>query len=91
MAVPAADRARLVALKNEGAQAYHVGKGLAMFVGGMKLRSSDGAHTNRGRVWEEMCGSEPVRFHGEMQRSGNTKYIDMDGTRHVLQKLARTP
>ena len=91
MAVPARDRARLVALKDEGAQPYHVGRGLAMFVGNIKLRASDGAYTNRGRVWEEIGGSEPVRFHGEMQRSGNTKYIDMGGKRHVLQKVVRTP
>ena len=91
MAVPARDRARLVALRDEGAQPYHVGKGLAMFVGNIKLRARDGAYTDRGRMWEEIGGSEPVRFHGEMQRSGNQKYIKVDGTKRVLWTAARTP
>ena len=51
MVIPARDRARLVALNDEGAQAYHGGKGLALFVDGIELRTRDGAYTARGRVW----------------------------------------
>ena len=81
-----------MALRDEGAQPFHVGKGLAMYVGdNIKLRARDGAYTARGRVWEEIGGSEPVRFHGDMQRSGNQKYINVDGQKHILWTVARTP
>ena len=91
MVIPARDRARLVALNDEGAQAYHGGKRLALYVDGIKLRTRDGAYTARGRVWEEIGGSEPVRFHGQMQRSDRQKYINMDGQKHILWSLAPTP
>ena len=91
MAVPARDRARLVALRDEGAQPFHVGKGLAMFVGNnIKLRARDGTYTDRGRLWEEIGGMEPVRFHGQMQRSDRQKYIKVDGQKHILWSLAPT-
>ena len=91
MAIPARDRARLEALRDEGAQPYHTGKGLALFVDGIRLRARNGDYTARGRVWEEIGGSELVRFHGEMQRSGNQKYINVDGKKHILWTAVRTP
>ena len=91
MAVSAAVLARLTALRDEGAQPYHKGKGLAMWVGGMRLRAADGKCTEPGRAWESIGGSEPVRFRGEMQRTYKTKCIDVGGTKHILWKLARTP
>ena len=50
MAIPARDRARLEALRDEGAQPYHTGKGLALFVDGIRLRARNGDYTARGRV-----------------------------------------
>ena len=91
MAVSAAVLARLTALRDEGAQPYHVGRGLAMFVGGTRVRGRDGSYTEAGRAWESIGGSEPVRFRGEMQRTDRTKYVDVGGTKHILWKLARTP
>ena len=91
---------RLLELKRANAMPYHAGQGarsgMTMWVGtGPKIRIQDsqGNLTDEGRYWVDIGGAEPVRFQGELRTtaSGQRRFVEEGGQRHILQKLAHGP
>ena len=62
-----------------------------MFIGQPKimLRDSKGAVTKGGQAWLDMGGRDVVRFQGPIQNTPSTRYVEENGTRHVMQKLVQ--